>query len=174
MEHLSEFMDGEADESRASDQVRRLKDEPESSRAWATYHLIGDTLRGQTGVSPQFGERIAQRLAQEPTVLAPRRPSAARYVRRHAVALAASFAGVALVGWIGLFNNPFVRQPSLDNLALTQGTPATSVRLPGSAEAVDGDVNQYLLAHQQFSPRTSMQGVASYVRTVSGEDGASR
>jgi sigma-E factor negative regulatory protein RseA len=169
MERISEFMDGEADEARASGQVRRLKDDPESNRAWATYHLIGDTLRGQTGVSPQFSERMSQRLAQEPTVLAPRRSNAARYVRRHAIALAASFTGVALVGWISLFNNPLIRQP--DNLALTQGAPASR---PAIAEAVDGDVNEYLLAHQQFSPRTSMQGVASYVRTVSGEDGASR
>jgi sigma-E factor negative regulatory protein RseA len=174
MERLSEFMDGEAEQARALDQLRQLKDDPESTRAWATYHLIGDTLRGQTAVSRQFSERIAQRLAQEPTVLAPRRSSATRYVRRHAVALAASFAGVALVGWVGLFNNPFVGQPSLDNLALTQGAPTTAVNRPGAAEVVDGDVNEYLLAHQQFSPRTSMQGVASYVRTVSGEDGASR
>ncbi len=172
MERLSEFMDGEADESVASDLVKRLKDDPESSRAWASYHLIGDTLRGQTGVSRQFSERIVQRLAQEPTVLAPRQSGAARYVRRHSRALAASFAGVALVGWISLFDNPFVRQP--DNIALDQSAPAATAGRASGTEALDGEVNEYLLAHQQFSPRTSIQGVASYVRTVAGEDAAAR
>jgi hypothetical protein len=30
-------------------------------------------------------------------------------------------------------------------------------------------VEDYLLAHQRFSPASSMQGVAPYVRTVSAE-----
>jgi sigma-E factor negative regulatory protein RseA len=30
-----------------------------------------------------------------------------------------------------------------------------------------GQVNDYLLAHQNYSPRSALQGVAPYVRTVS-------
>ena len=30
-----------------------------------------------------------------------------------------------------------------------------------------GEVNDYLLAHQNYSPRSRLQGVAPYVRTVS-------
>jgi hypothetical protein len=37
-------------------------------------------------------------------------------------------------------------------------------------QVVNGEVNDYLLAHQQFSSSTTLQGVASYVRTVSGQD----
>lgn len=34
------------------------------------------------------------------------------------------------------------------------------------------DMSEYLMAHQQFSPSTAMQGVVPYVRTVSSGDGA--
>jgi hypothetical protein len=34
--------------------------------------------------------------------------------------------------------------------------------------------NNYLLAHQRYSPSNAMQGVASYVRTVSEERSALR
>ena len=61
-------------------------------------------------------------------------------------------AGVALVAWLTLFDSPLAPQSQL------AATPA------------NGAVNDYLLAHQQFSPNTAMQGVASYVRTVSGQN----
>jgi hypothetical protein len=41
---------------------------------------------------------------------------------------------------------------------------AVNVPLPSAA-------NDYLLAHQGFSPRVSLQGMAPYVRTVSDEIG---
>ena len=31
-------------------------------------------------------------------------------------------------------------------------------------------MNEYLVAHQEFSPSTAMQDVASYVRTVSADE----
>jgi len=43
--------------------------------------------------------------------------------------------------------------------------PAAAPAAP--AASVDGQVRDYMLAHQEFSPSTAMQGVASYVRTVS-------
>jgi sigma-E factor negative regulatory protein RseA len=30
-----------------------------------------------------------------------------------------------------------------------------------------GRISEYLIAHQEFSPSTSIQGVAPYIRTVS-------
>ena len=33
-------------------------------------------------------------------------------------------------------------------------------------------MSEYLMAHQQFSPSTAMQGVVPYVRTVSAVDGS--
>lgn len=163
MERISAFMDGELEQDEGVGQVRRLKDDPEGREAWEIYHLIGDSMRGDTGLSPRFVARVGARLATEPTVLAPRLKMRPRLVRRIALSAAASVGGVSLVAWLALVNNPF--QPQ-QNLALVQQPAPTQL----AAAPADGAVNDYLMAHQQFSPSTAMQGVASYVRTVSGRD----
>jgi sigma-E factor negative regulatory protein RseA len=135
---------------------------------WSVYHLIGDALRGDPGrgLPPSF----ADRLAAEPTVLAPGR--AARPAPRpvwYALSAAASVAAVALVGWMAL---PLFEAPV--RLAIPQSPPvvaAADVQPPAEAKpavvpAAQG-VNDYLLAHQRFSPSSAMGGIAAYVRTVS-------
>jgi len=165
MERISAFMDGELDDNEAAGQMRRLTEDPELRGAWETYHLIGDAMRGEAGYSSGLVARISDRLAAEPTVLAPRPRMQLRNIRRVALSAAASIGGVALVAWLALFDNPFTPQ---QNLALNQTPPGAQTQL--AATPANGAVNDYLLAHQQFSPSTAMQGVASYVRTVSGEN----
>lgn len=163
MERISAFMDGELGQEEGAGQIGRLKDDPQARRAWEIYHLIGDSVRGDTGLSPRFMEQLGARLAAEPTVLAPRPRMQQRTARRIALSAAASVGGVALVAWLALVNNPF--QPQ-QNLAVV----AQPVQAQLAAAPADGAVNDYLMAHQQFSPSTTMQGVASYVRTVSGRE----
>jgi len=160
-------MDGEIDESEVTGQVRRMKEDPQLRAAWGTYHLIGDTLRGEKiGLSQDFTGKLGARLAEEPTILAPRsRTPLQASARRFALPVAASLGGVALVAWLAVFNNPFA--PQKENLALNPPAPS-GVQTRLAANPASGEVNDYLLAHQQFSPSTTMQGVASYVRTVSG------
>ena len=167
MERVSAFMDGEIDESEVTGQVRRMKEDPQLRAAWGTYHLIGDTLRGEKiGLSQDFTGKLGARLAEEPTILAPRsRTPLQASARRFALPVAASLGGVALVAWLAVFNNPFA--PQKENLALNPPAPS-GVQTRLAANPASGEVNDYLLAHQQFSPSTTMQGVASYVRTVSG------
>jgi sigma-E factor negative regulatory protein RseA len=165
MERISAFMDGELEDHEAAGQMRRLKEDPELRAAWETYHLIGDAMRGEAGYSSGLAFKISARLAEEPTVLAPRPRMRLRNVRRLALSAAASIGGVALVAWLTQFDNPFVPQ---QNLAVNQAPPGAQTQL--AATPANGAVNDYLLAHQQFSPNTAMQGVASYVRTVSGQN----
>ena len=165
MESISAFMDGELEDYEAAGQLRRLKEDPQLLSAWETYHLIGDAMRGEAGYSPGLAVNISARLAAEPTVLAPRPRMQLRNVRRVALSAAASIGGVVLVAWLVLFDNPFVPQ---QNLAVNQAPPGVQIQL--AATPANGAVNDYLLAHQQFSPSTAMQGVASYVRTVSGQN----
>jgi sigma-E factor negative regulatory protein RseA len=82
-----------------------------------------------------------------------------------ALPVAASLGGVALVAWLAVFNNPFA--PQKDDLALKPAPLAAQTQV--AANPASGEVYDYLLAHQQFSPSTTMQGAASYVRTVSGQ-----
>jgi len=165
MERISAFMDGELEDHDAAAQVRRLKEDPELRAAWETYHLVGDALRGEAGYPSGLAARISAKLAAEPTVLAPIPRMQSRNVRRVALSAAASIGGVALVAWLALFDNPFLPQ---QNLAVNQAPIGNQTQL--AATPANGSVNDYLLAHQQFSPSTAMQGVASYVRTVSGQN----
>ena len=165
MERISAFMDGELEDHEAASQVRRLEEDPDLRSAWETYHLIGDAMRGEAEYSSGLVVKISARLAAEPTILAPRPRIQFRNVRRVALSAAASIGGVALVIWLALFDSPFAPQ---QNLAVNQAPPGAQTQL--AAAPANGAVNDYLLAHQQFSPSTAMQGVASYIRTVSGQN----
>ena len=169
MERISALMDGELDDHEAAAQLRRLKEDPDLRAAWGTYHLIGDAMRGEAGYSSGMAGRISVRLAAEPTVMAPKPPVQLPSVRRVALSAVAAIGGVALVAWLTLFENPFI--PARQELAVNQPQGAQTQM---AATPANGAVNDYLLAHQQFSPSTAMQGVASYVRTVSGQNSEQR
>jgi len=167
MEKISALIDGELEEREARQQFGRLKQDEELAQCWATFHLIGDAMRGENPLSQGFGERLAQRLAGEPTVLAPRRFAARRLVA-YALSAAASLSAVALVGWMALFNNPLAPQPDLAQARNT--TSPTAVPAPSATLASvpsEGRMNEYLIAHQEFSPSTEIQGLAPYIRGVS-------
>ena len=175
MERISSLMDGELDAHQAGQELNRLKNDPETQAAWEAYHLIGDAMRGDCVVSRQFSARLHERLAAEPTVLAPRR-TPARRVAAYAWSAAASFSAVALVGWMA-FYSPLSPQPQL--ATAPQAAPASASSVPVSAPATpapqvelasvpaEGRMNEYLMAHQEFSPSTAIQGLAPYIRSVS-------
>jgi sigma-E factor negative regulatory protein RseA len=164
VEKISALMDGEIGGAEAAVQVKRLKQDTQLRAAWDTYHVIGDTMRGEKlWLSQRFTETFSERLAQEPTVLAPyARSPLQSAVRRFALPVAASVGGMMLVAWLALFNNPFA--PPKENVA-TVTPPAMETR----ARVASEEVNDYLMAHQQFSSGATLPGVASYVRTVSGD-----
>ena len=161
-ERISALMDGELE---ALELRGPLVGDGETLEAWRTYHLIGDALRDTPGLSAAFSARMAARLAGEPTVFAPgaRRTTARPYWR--AMQAAAAVAAVALVSWswTELMPQGGVQRGAEIAVAPSKppaDAPAAQVPLPSGA----GD---YLLAHQRYSPRGNLQGVAPYVRTVS-------
>lgn len=157
-DRISALMDGEVDGKSAAQMIEALARDAEAVRTWRTYHLIGDAMRGGMLLSERFTERVAQRLAAEPTVLAPRRMRTESPRLFTMSALAASVAAVAFVGWMA-----FAPQPQLAPAPMAQVQNAADkpvlVPLPSAA-------NDYLLAHQGFSPRVSLQGMAPYVLTI--------
>jgi sigma-E factor negative regulatory protein RseA len=164
-------MDGELDVHSARQALIRLKQDDELRENWDTFHLIGDALRGEERLSPEFGRRLAQRLAGEPTVLAPARSTAPR-IAAYALSAAASLAAVALVGWFAVDTRPVTMPPAEIATApvpasaesVPESAPASKVQL--ASEPYDGTLNEYLMAHTGFSPSTVIQGVAPYIRTV--------
>lgn len=167
MEKISAFMDGEIDGVQVQGQITRLKEDATLRASWDAYHLIGDTLRGERKLmSHDFTEKFRIQLAAEPTVLAPRlRSPVPVMVRRFALPVAASVGGMALVAWLALFNNPFA--PPKENVA--KATPPAMSVVPKTQLASE-KVNDYLWAHREVSSSTPVQGVPSYVQTVSGQE----
>jgi sigma-E factor negative regulatory protein RseA len=168
MDKISALMDGELDEHQARQQIARLKQDESLVECWHAFHVVGDALRGEGALSGDFGRRLSARLAEEPTVLAPHR-STLKNVTTYALSAAASLSAVAVVGWLAFFNNPLAPPAEL---AQAPGTPAPVVAVPASAQLAnlpsDGKMNEYLIAHQEFSPSTAIQGLAPYIRGVSG------
>jgi sigma-E factor negative regulatory protein RseA len=153
-EEISLLMDGELDAERAERACQGFR-EAAAVETWLRFHEIGDCLRGDSrggrGMAPSFWAR----LAAEPTVLAPsrRQPTPAAI----AWAAAASVAAVSLVGWVAWTTMPL--PPS----AIATAQQAATVRAADVRRPV---VNEYLLAHQEYSPTTAIQGVRPYLRAV--------
>jgi sigma-E factor negative regulatory protein RseA len=158
-EKISELMDGELERHASAGALEALKAEGEARDTWRSYHLIGDAMRDTRMLSPGFAARVTAKLAEEPTVMAPSRVvQRAERPRWQLLSAAASLAAVALVGWVAF--GPLESEPQM-----AQVQPiAAQVQPPDTA-------NDYLYAHQGYSPRNSLQGVAPYVRMVSGETG---
>jgi sigma-E factor negative regulatory protein RseA len=165
-EQLSAMMDDAAADRECERCVRYLKTDLDLRNTWDLYHLIGDTLRGHT--APDIADRVRDRLAAEPVVLAPR--ATARPMRRASwvvLSAAASVAAVAFVGWMAL--PLFEVAPKSPGPVVQSDEPVAIVEPLQAAVPAPEGINDYLLAHQRFSPGPSIGGIAPYVRSVGDE-----
>ena len=154
-EWVSALMDGELDHQESMHWLARMKTDPHWREDWQTYHLIGDAMRQMPCLSRDFGQRLSQRLAEEPTVLAPKRSLARRPLL--ALSAAASVAVISFALWQ-------VRQES--GLNTTVPDPAQGIAVASLPRQQPRNVSEYLIAHQEYSSGIAMQGVAPYVRAV--------
>lgn len=164
---ISALMDGEASQSEIGEALSALARDPEARECWRTYHLIGDAMHGRVALSRDFDARLRARLSGEPTVLAPRAIRSRRERSRWmALSAAASVAAVVLVGWLAYGPRQAVVAPPVATApsTLAEAKPRAPARVP-----LPSATNDYLLAHQIYSPRVTLQGLAPYIRTVSDE-----
>jgi len=185
-DRLSAFMDGESPEFEARSAMAGLLSGEEDRVRWASYHVIRDVLRDEA-LSIDVSTRVSAALAQEPSILAPR-PAAAFRAKRFAMSMAASVSAVAVVGWLAFSGIPGPSgAPELVASGAAGQTAADKTVLPGAVMPAaatadvqlvsvpsDSQMNEYLLAHQGFSPSTSLHGVAPYIRTVAVEQPGNR
>jgi sigma-E factor negative regulatory protein RseA len=156
-QEISALMDGEMYEDQADTFIDKLKRHPETREDWTTYHLIGDALRQPDHLCKSFGQSFHERLQAEPTVFAPHNRTSQR-IRNFALSAVASVMALALVAWLSLQ----VGHESAPQIAAIQ-QDNTGVR-PASAQTDD-----YLMAHQEFSPSAEVHGAASYIHAVAGK-----
>jgi sigma-E factor negative regulatory protein RseA len=119
-ENLSAFVDGELRDERG-ELIDALSQDSELHAKWCRYHAIGDMMRGECA-QPQFdiSAKVAEALADEPTVLAPKKrtwadiPLVGNVVplvkQSGQFLVAASVAAVAILG-VQNYNAPVDEQP---------------------------------------------------------------
>jgi sigma-E factor negative regulatory protein RseA len=159
-ENISRLMDGEVGPGELEAVCAGLK-RSEAMLTWTCYHVIGDALRGSYAPSIGIGWPLAERLAAEPTLLAPPPRRADAGAAAWIWAAAATLAAVTVVGWTAL---SVVGEPPAV-VAKMQEAGQTRLR-PSTVVPAD-----YLLAHQEYSPATQIQGVGPYLRAVAAPGG---
>ena len=102
---------------------------------------------------------MRERLQAEPTVLAPR-SKARQNAKWFALSAAASVMGLTLVAWM----SAQVGTESPPQMAMQQSTALRTASFSGNK-----GLNNYLMAHQEYSPSADMHGAASYIRTVADQ-----
>ncbi len=166
---ISALVDGELERHEAGGALEALRSEGHARDTWRAYHLIGDSMRDARLLSDGFAARVAAQLAAEPTVLAPRAKRILAKRRWQLLSAAASLAAVAFV--VSVAFSPQEGAIPVPPIA-SQAAPAPQNETAQVAPPETAD--DYLLAHQGYSPRNSLQGVAPYVRTVSSDARAGR
>jgi sigma-E factor negative regulatory protein RseA len=185
-EQISAFADGELADQHVDVVLATMRKE-DGCADWELYHQIGDVLRSDdmdVKLSQGFAARMAARLEMEPTIVAPvpsvhsptiAAPVAApallaRPIRRWAMPGMVAAAAMATVA--------FIATPQLmvatKSAPSGSGAPAVasadariavvSANAPEGVVLRDPRIDEYLLAHQRFSP--SVYSTAQYARSA--------
>lgn len=158
-QEISTLMDGELFDDEAENLFNALKRNPAAQEQWHVYHLISDVMQQPGRLHADIGISMHERLEAEPTILAPRARTGQK-VKLFALSAAASVMALTLVAWLSVQ----VGSDTVPQMAATQPSAIRAANFPGNV-----GMNDYLMAHQEFSPSINVQGAASYARTVAGQ-----
>lgn len=169
-ERISAFADGELDDAQTDAALMALRGD-EARADWALYHQIGDLLRSDdmaVGLSAGFSARLAARLDAEPTCIAP--AATARPTRRRmwqsmaAAAAVATFAFVVTPPLMESMQDEPAGAPALAGAPTLQEEQIVVADAPEGVILRDPRIDDYLHAHQRFSP--SVYSSAQYARSA--------
>lgn len=156
-QEISALMDSELFEDESESLLDRIDRGSGAHKDWEVYHLIGDVLRQPDHIHCDLSAKVRERMQDEPTVLAPRGHAVKQKIRTVALSAAASLAAVGVVAWM----SQQISREAVPQIAMQQN----ALRLVNAQ--IRTRSNDYLMAHQEFSPSTDMNGGASYIRMVS-------
>lgn len=170
---LSALVDGELDDLEERRVLDQASKDAELRRAWERYHLVRAAMTRQLDmVAPRgLADRIYDHL-QIPTDL-PATAGTRTYRWAGGLAVAASVAAVVAIG-LPAWQKP--QTPAAPTLASARFTPveatvakestgANDVDLAGAGQP-EGQLNIYLVGHNEFMPTAGMGGMLPYVRVV--------
>ena len=140
-----------------------LRREPECRRVWTDYCVIADAVRHESQLHRDLTGSIMARIAQEPVVFAPPRRVGRPW--RAVAAMAASLAGVAVVGWVSL-----TMQESREGPRLAEVPRFAKVEPSDPADRQR--MQEYLVAHQSQAAGLPFMGAAHNIRSVAAKAGS--
>lgn len=175
---LSALVDGELADAEIALVLRRLSRDHNWQMRWERYHLTSDVLQGHipAALDTGFVNRIHEAIAREPLPASVARSLPTWYKPVTGFALAASVVLVALLG-LKLDEGSATLTPTVSLAAnvpssMTASPPAQVASLDQSSisdasEPVDeARLNSYLVNHNGYASRNSMNGMLPYVRMV--------
>jgi sigma-E factor negative regulatory protein RseA len=180
IEHLSSLIDGELDAHEAAAVLDALCRDAELQRRWADLQLVGDALRSTEVAACHvnaFCDRVRRSLADEPTVLAPRRVARPAW-RRYTVPGFAIAASVAAIAFVAV---PLLRAPSPDVIAQQQrpasapavaSTTVLASQAESKAAAAIANaraLDPYFAAHRELTGGSPLPRATAYLRPGAGE-----
>lgn len=177
-ETLSSLMDGEVDGRTAAGLIATLCARSELRLQWIAFHLVGDALRSSdvaASHSEQFCARVADAIAREPTIVAPRALTRSSLLRRVLVPAVAVAASAAVIGFIAI---PLVRNAEAPPLQQASAPPAPAVaaavpaerseeaaaRRAASTVANARALQAYLAAHRELTSGVALPRATPYLR----------
>lgn len=174
-DQLSALIDGELNIESSEHLITSAKSSGELKSAWASYHLIGDAMRGDTPLRQDFTSRVMLALEAEPTVLSTKVSSdsesnatnvttitknKATYKTSGFWSVAASVAAVMFVGVVVLQQQMTVSPEQVVLVKTERVAPAEALSPIQIAQSVP---TEYLQAHQAAAPT----GAAYYIQDAS-------
>ncbi len=181
-EQISALADGELADEHIELALAALRQE-EGRTDWEVYHQIGDVLRSDdmaVRLSPGFAARMAARLEAEPTIVAPKPAQnqagsddvkrGASQARRWAIP---SMAAAAAMATVAFFTTPQLMVAlkgdgeASQTTKMASGVEQAGVVAASAPEGVvlrDPRIDDYLMAHQRFSP--SVYSSAQFARSA--------
>jgi sigma-E factor negative regulatory protein RseA len=154
--NISVLMDGELCDEDAEILLRELKWDPAAYQEWESYHLIGDVLRQSDYLPRSISDTFFARLHEEPIIFA---PQIKRKSKVDVMAISAIAAGVVVVllTWLSL---------KVDLGSEYKGNRPPLANGPISSQFARAELNDYLVAHHEYSPATDVRGASSYIHNV--------
>ncbi len=175
-EALSSLIDGELPAADAGSLLTLLCSDKDLRGEWAAFHVVGDALRSTEVASAHcsaFCARVANAIAGEPTVLAPRRlPRASSSLRRYFAPSLAVAASVAAIGFVAV---PLMRETSPTTPVQQAASPPapvalsaaeTTTRRAAATVANARAMQAYLAAHRELATGAALPRATPYLRAA--------
>lgn len=158
---ISTLIDGELEAGEDKPLFAQLRQDEGLRRKCCEYRLIGEAMRGESGLGRDITAQVMAAVRDEPVVLAPQ-PRRAVISQHPLLALAATVAGVAVVGWVafgpqgaisprgGTETVAIKRVPAMPGPQLAQAKPSpVLIPQPVAQSALVRDVRDYAQAHRE-------------------------